>query len=75
MRDDDDERPRWHDADEDDERPDWEDVEDEQEPPEQGGVLGHTAPVARIVFTVVLIAILVVVLLSLKSGLARWFGG
>jgi hypothetical protein len=59
----------------DDERPDWEEVEPEQEPPERkGGVLGGTAPLARIVFAVILIALLVTTVLALKGGLQRWFG-
>ena len=60
---------------EDEERPDWEEVESEEEKENRGGVLGGTAPVARIVFAVILIAIVVTTLIALKDGLMRWFGG
>ena len=59
----------------DDEPRDWEEVEPEKEKANRGGVLGGTAPVARIVFAVILVAIVVTTVLALKSGWARWFGG
>jgi hypothetical protein len=69
----DEERPRWRDADEDDDEPrDWEEVEDEKE--HRGGILRGTAPVARLVFAVLLLAIVVITILALTGGLRRWFG-
>lgn len=76
MRGDDDERPRWRDADDDDDAPrDWEEIEPEEEKPSGGGVLDATAPVARLVFALILIALVVGTALALKKGWERWFGG
>jgi len=61
--------------DNDGERPDWEEVEPEEEKEDPGGVLGGTAPIARIVFAVILVAIVISTVLALKGGLQRWFGG
>ena len=72
----DDERPRWRDADEDDDEPrEWEEGASEEEKENRGGVLGGTAPIARVVFAVILIAIVVGTVLALSGGLRRWFGG
>jgi hypothetical protein len=61
--------------DDDDEPKDWEEVEPEEEKGNRGGVLGGTAPVAKLVFIAILIAIVVGTALALKDGLTRWFGG
>ena len=58
-----------------DEPRDWEEVEPEEEKENRGGVLSGAAPVARIGFVVILVAIVVGTWMALKDGLTRWFGG
>lgn len=73
---DDEESSRWRAADDDPDEPrEWEEVEPEEEKDSRGGVLGGTAPWARVVFAVILLAIVVTTIIALKDGLARWFGG
>jgi hypothetical protein len=59
----------------DDEPRDWEEIEPEEEKENRGGVLGGAAPVARIVFAVILLAIVLGTVVALKDGWRRWFGG
>jgi len=58
-----------------DEPRDWEEVEPEEEKENRGGELGGAGPVARVVFALILIAIVVGTVVALKDGFARWFGG
>jgi hypothetical protein len=60
---------------EDEDRPDWEEVEPEEEKESRGGVLGGTAPLARIVFALILLGLVIGTALALKAGWTRWFGG
>lgn len=62
-------------TDEDDEAPDWEEVDPEGEKEGRGGVLGRTAPLARIVFGVILVVLIVGTVIVLILRGRRWFGG
>lgn len=68
----DDERPGWRDADDDEPR-DWE-IEPEEEKEDHHGVLGGTAPLARVVFFAILLLVAVGGALVLIRALARYFG-
>ncbi len=68
---DDDERPRWRDADEDDELRDWE-VEPEEEKEDKRPVLGGSEPVARFFFLVILGCVVLGAVIAVILGLGRW---
>lgn len=71
--DDDEERPRWRDADEDDDAPrEWEEVEPEEEKGDSRPVLGGTEPVARFLFLVILGCVLVGGVVALIFALGRY---
>jgi len=69
--DDDEERPRWRDADEDDEPRDWE-VEPEEEKADARPVLGGTEPVGRFLFVVILGCVILGGVVTFILALGRW---
>ena len=70
-----DERPRWRDWDEDPDEPrDWE-IEPEEEKGDRQPVLGGTAPLARFVFLVIIVTIVLGAAVAFIAGAGGWFGG
>ena len=70
----DDEPPRWRDADDDDEPRDWE-IEPEEEKEDRRPVLRGTAPLARVVFLAIVIALVLGGLFVLVRLLGEHFRG
>jgi len=71
----DDDRPRWQEWDEDDDEPrEWE-VEPEEEKADQNRVLQGTAPLARVVFFAIVLAVIITGLVAVGQALKRYFGG
>jgi len=67
----DEERPRWRDADEDDEPRDWE-IEPEEEKPDARPVLSEAEPVARFLFLIILACVILGGLVAFVLAVARW---
>ncbi|BET65835.1 hypothetical protein ASA1KI_07530 [Opitutales bacterium ASA1] len=61
----------WRDED-DDEPKDWEEIEPEEEKGDRHPTLGGTAPLARVVFAAILLAVVLGGVLALVRGVGSW---
>lgn len=70
----DDEQPRWREWDEEEEPREWE-IEPEEEKADRHRVLEGTAPLARVVFFAIVLAVVIVGFVTVGQALKRHFGG